>query len=401
MLKFNCTQEEQEKVLHTVGTENNFFSLNFLNFDMSSDDEVFRMSWVDEVTGLDELEGRIEFPMEEEEVNDDFITFDDFVALCRRSDSHQVSRPNPTAIQQWQHHYHRQKQLWRQKRLLAHKRRAIQKATVIPRRIVKSDIRRQYSLMFANVLNSGDITMLMSFLDRYSASDQGVAMFKHCVVTDSSSSVTHDSLPSLSDAPTNATTPFSAALKSSKSSTSPSNAISLSGKEMIAGYWLGIMSCTPDHVIRLDRVRICQVATVRNSLLSHSSSNSGNGCRIDCDFHVRGMKLYRHINCARIAQNVLQQFEQYQYHLPMLTNINASPVPSCVSSSLLSDVKSSRRFPEVFYDPLQVCRDDCGSLPPPSPSAIDISGVLSIYIDEHKRIERIEMIGYHSLRVSC
>lgn len=227
-----------------------------------------------------------------------------------------------------------------------------------PQRILKADIRRQYGRMFTNVMNSGDINLLSSFFDRFGSRNLSLCKRNQMPM----------GIPFACDR----------------------IGIDLQGKDMIVGYWVGLMNLTPDHSMRIEDVKI-------------KTKAGESGSRLEFNFQIKGTKMYRDFHPGHIAKNVIDQFQSFSkskgsgQSQDQKTKKVVGTKRSITSGYATEEVTTKNdgvlEFPCQVYDPLQAFRDASGKLPPPNPSRIEVSGLFTIHINDHKKIEKFEIVG--------
>jgi hypothetical protein len=205
-------------------------------------------------------------------------------------------------------------------------------STKLPR-IVKSDVRRLFPMMLVNTLNSGDKTMMTSFLREYGNNLNPSAIASPRRLTLIQWDVTGKESPLI-----------------------------LSGKEAIVTFWNSVTKhLVPDHMLNIDNIKL--------------RTSFDGSCRLEFNFCFSGTKLFRDADMGYIGRNVTEKLQSD----PSLALAGDDPSEDLIAS------------PE---NQIQLFRYPNGELPAFKQSKIVITGVIYITVNAEKRIEKIERYGF-------
>ncbi len=210
-----------------------------------------------------------------------------------------------------------------------------QTTLVVVPRILKNDIRRQYALMFANVMNSYDANMMKAFLRQYGQKD--VRMDK----------LFSPSIVFASPIGSNTIFPAYGSCASRRAVD-----VSVKGADNISQYWQMMNVMTPDRVFSIEDTKI------------HTKPDSM-ACTLTSRFRVQGTFL-----------------------LDITKDDVMSHMMGVVAGMFSSDPTSSSRsmLDLLAYASLRYGRDVFHKRPD-----LHVNGEFSVYIDEHRRIERLQL----------
>jgi hypothetical protein len=201
---------------------------------------------------------------------------------------------------------------------------------IVMPRLLKSDLRRQYARMFANVMNSHDSLMMQSFLAKYAKKE--VIMDKIM-------------------APGACRNDGSDQLVMTTQVRNPCK-IHLTGVDEITGYWHALHSLTPDQVLYLEET---QVRTRPGSM----------ACKITCKFKVEGTIL--------VDKSKGDVMPQVMAHI--MNTIHRRQQSTSSALDIFNHL-ATIYGPEV----LQKTSSLCGQ------------GDFIVYIDDDRRIEKLELL---------
>ena len=220
---------------------------------------------------------------------------------------------------------------------------------VVPR-ILKSDIRRQYARMFTNVMNSHDHELMQSFLRRYGSKDLRMDKFMAPgALCDNKEEVTI----------VNPTTPRK------KNSCD----VTLYGVEHISLYWFMMNIMTPDQIFSIDDIKI---RTKPDSM----------ACTVTCKYSVRGTFLLD-VTRGNVMHDMMELLVMWFIPalLPRITHgkgFDKSPFSPTMNMLDLLAYATRKYGPEVLHKRPDLC----------------VNGEFTVYIDEHRKIETLELQAY-------
>lgn len=235
---------------------------------------------------------------------------------------------------------------------------SVSKATVLPR-IVKSDLRRKFGLMFMNVMNSMDFTMLDSFFRKFFIPSASLIKTPH-----------DDSVMGCS--------------------------VHLQSTNLLIAYFGLILQLSPDKILRLGEMKIRQRA-------------DASGSELVANFQLRLTKLHDTAP-TKMAEYVIRKFTEAKRLFSTDTDFVAEGskrsnkrakkfdvnyYPSYVHTK--EEIQEDPFYQYLFtqFDPFSAestSREDFPLLATPTPLAID--GVITFKINDQKRIESLAMVSH-------
>lgn len=199
---------------------------------------------------------------------------------------------------------------------------------------VPTDIRRQYALMLANVLNSSDYDLIQSFWMNFSAQRPRLKKVHEII-----------------------------------GSAIIPRGIIFDGIDSIVAYWCSILQVAPDTVIRISDVKI----------ISGKDSSRG-GTIVTATVFVQSTIMYQ-INPSALAEYFIRNRK-------LLANNH-----DCFPKSLDAKSKAGMKRPvDCAFSPTEPLRfyaAATGALPPmvPHPLSLTINGKMSFYLDDLHKIQ--------------
>lgn len=201
--------------------------------------------------------------------------------------------------------------------------------------IVKSDIRRSYSTMLANVLNSGEFSLLFGFLDTFFVPGFEQAMTKQSPIT---------------------MQPYQ---------------VLMTGVEAVATLWYSMINLNPDPVVGIKDTKI------------HMISNSA--CtKIVSEYTFTATSIYDHHHVAQSPCSDSSEDGNNTNHPPQ----------SAFNQPLVGEKRkgSTADKESLFQSVVKTVESMKANLPlRPVPLAISNVGTVVLYTDENKFITRMEM----------
>lgn len=242
-----------------------------------------------------------------------------------------------------------------------------------PTRIVKHDICRGFPMMLANVINSGDINMISSFLDRYGNNINPNIM---------RSSDCGSSFPGLT-----------LIQRDIKGIHTP---VVLFGKDAIVMFWNCMLTLLPDHALYIDDIKV--------------KTNAEGRCRLEFAFRLDGTVLFPDLDPGCIGQNVNERLissTSSSSSSSSLSQINLKSDRLQQSSSKVIRKKRKSHLPipavsgsnhiqdnfQHDQEQQQLFRDSNGKLPAFLPCKQVVTGLFHIWVNVEQRIERIAIYG--------
>ncbi len=256
------------------------------------------------------------------------------------------------------------------------------KMVVLPR-ILKTDIRRQYARMFVNVVNSHDIPLLFSFLHKYGRRDSQMKKTMSSYTMDElMKTVSPSSSPSSSVIAPSSSFAVNEGLNAilAKSLGAATNdlcsSVHLLGIPAITSYWQTLSVIAPDETISIDDITI---RTMADSM----------SCRVCCKYRFSGTLLFDtekpgyetvlgvllstiYDEYNRLSCQALKEME-YEKEMAPPSSMQYYPALSAMN---LVHLATSRYGPDVIR----------GTTP------MSMNGMLSIQIDEERRIHGIDFV---------
>ena len=247
---------------------------------------------------------------------------------------------------------------------------------LLPPKIYKTDIRRQYPRMLGNILNSFDIGLMTSFHHQLATPD---IIYSMTISGPPSNADINTILPPSVPKATHVFPPIN-----------PADLIctfQLQGRDLLTTYWSGVLQIAPDYIMEMNNI---QIITQYGSLK----------CKLAFDFRATASKIYA-IRLDKMVEDIIGEFND---SLHVADKDAGSSKDSSVASNASEDPLRSYCYQDAYtrdigdsilpyrFDAVQTFRRRRnGIMPAVNPVYLDARGKYIIHINEQKLIEKIEV----------
>lgn len=290
-------------------------------------------------------------------------------------------------------------------------------------RVLKNDIRRQYGRMYANVLNSFDPDLLTSFLSTFTSPSPKMkneveplndGTGNVCANPHNSTRIMpintweHEEMEALMMQSQHEREAFLESLPLHRAECS----MEIEGKDMIIGFLLATRQITPDSVFRIEQTHI----------KTHSDRGS---CELVCHVTISGMMLYDLpiekviekvvVVCQRASANEKdstkntdrstkgsnkktrrnqEKGEEMEMEDEEHDDTEETRLIATRKGKLGPSSSATTNMLKAEFDPCKIYTDHRGIYPAalPKPARLELSGELTLFIDEFKRIDKIQFV---------
>jgi len=222
------------------------------------------------------------------------------------------------------------------------KRRIRDRRRILIPKVLKYDVRRFYTQMFANAMNSADAVFMQAFLDSYSL--PSVQMKKE---TDASACQRVQNDPR-----------FGIPKRESMKHTQKDMEVNLQGTQNIAQYWSFVFSMSADTVVSISDTKVV-------SRINTTAST------VTCNFQVRFTKTFHIDLFAAMAINDNQDSNSF----------------ASAGGKRSRELDKTEQSAMVIQRLIETSRTTQNVTPLPQPVPIKITGKLTMQLDEAKRIQ--------------
>ena len=233
---------------------------------------------------------------------------------------------------------------------------------LLPPKIYKTDIRRQYPRMFANVINGFDVGLMTSFHHQLATPNVKMEM-------------TVTSVSQFSESPGS---------KVSQTNDDLVCSFHLQGRDLCTTYWSGLLQLTPNFTVKISNIKI---VTVYGSLK----------CKLIFDVDISCSKMYA-VRLDKMVDDITKEFEDSLHVKDDKDTENITKEVLAKSDlnrrneytdAITRDVSPSAL--QYHFDPIDTYRRRRGGqMPSLSPVCLDIKGKYILHVNEEKLIEKIE-----------
>jgi hypothetical protein len=155
----------------------------------------------------------------------------------------------------------------------------------------------------------------------------------------------------------------------------------IEGKDMIIGFLLATRQITPDSVFRIEQTQI----------KTHSDRVS---CELVCRVTIEGMMLYD-LPIEQVIEKVVVVCQQHRNKGGEKgESVSATASTHNKRAKKEEEKSENSSYLKEAFDPCKVYTDHRGMYPAalPKPTRLALSGDLTLFIDEHKRIDKIQFV---------